>query len=415
MTLPPSPPRLSRAILRRALPSDVRDEVVGDLNEVFRRDIEHVGVTDARRRYRRKAASFAATFVAERLREAWTSLVSSRISLLDLRLGVRMLLRYPVLTLVGGLAMAFAIAIGTSVFTFVTAYLYPTIPLDQGDRIVTVRLMDADAGAAEHRVTLDFSRWREQLTSVQDLGAGRPVPQNLITSDGHGEPLEVMELSAAAFRIPRVAPLLGRALVDTDEHAGAPPVLVLGHELWQRRFASDPAVIGRIVSLGRTPVTVVGVMPEGFLFPVAQQAWSALQVPAASAPRTGPNVRVFGRLADHVTFAQAAAQATAISAQAARDFPATHERLHVEVLPLAEGLMETEPEERIVLLSANVLMAMLLVLVSGNVALLMFARAATRDNEIIVRSALGASRPASCHSFSPRPSSSVASRQSSAC
>ena len=392
MTAPLSPPRLSRAMLKRSLPADVRDDVIGDLNEVFRRDVTESGLAHAQRRYRRKALSFAATFLAERLRDRWTSLVSTRVSLLDLRLGARMLARYPGLTLVGGMAMAMGIAIGLVVFTFVAVHLFPTIPLDEGDRIVTVRLMDADAGTAEHRITLDFSRWREQLTTVKDLGAGRTVPQNLITSDGHAEPLEVMELSAAAFRIPRVAPHLGRGLVESDERPGAPAVLVLGHELWQQRFNSDPGVIDRVVTLGHTPATVVGVMPDGFLFPVAHQAWSALQVGPAPAPRTGPSVRVFGRLADGVTFAQAEAQASAISAQAAMDFPSTHERLHVEVLPLADGLMEIPPDMRMAMWSFNVFVAMLLVLVSGNVALLMFARAATRDSEIIVRSALGASR-----------------------
>jgi putative ABC transport system permease protein len=392
MTLPPSPPRLSRAILQRALPADVREDVIGDLNEVFQRDVAQTGLSHARRCYRRKAISFGATFLIERVRDRWTSLLGARISLLDLRLGARMLARYPGLTLVGGMAMAMGIAIGLVVFTFVAAHLFPTIPLDEGDRIVTVRLMDADAGVAEHRVTLDVSRWREQLTTVQGLGAGRPVPQNLITSDGHAEPLTVMELSAAAFRIPRVAPQLGRGLVEADERPGAPAVLVLGHELWQQRFNADPAVINRVVTLGHTPATVVGVMPEGFLFPMAEQAWGALQTGPAPAPRTGPSVRVFGRLADGVTFAQAEAQAAAISAQAATDFPSTHERLHLEVLPLAEGLMEIPPDMRVAMLSFNVFFAMLLVLVSGNVALLMFARAATRDSEIIVRSALGASR-----------------------
>ncbi len=388
-----SPPRLSRALLERALPADVRDDVLGDLTEVFRRDVAQVGLTPARRRYRRKALSFTATFLTERLRDRWSALVGTRISLLDLRLGARMLARYPGLTLVGGLAMAFGIAIGVSVFTFVAAYLYPTIPLDEGDRIVNVRLMDADAGAPEHRLALDFTRWRVQLTTVQDLGAGWAVPHNLITGDGLAEPLEVMELSAAAFRIPRVAPLLGRTLVDADEEPGAAGVLVLGHELWQRRFGADPHIVGRVVTLGHTPVTVVGVMPEGFLFPVADQAWSALQLnPSDTAARSGRPLRVFGRLAPGVTFEHARAQAATISAQTATDFPTTHARLHVEVLPLADGLMETEPAIRIVLLSANVFMAMLLVLVSGNVALLMFARAATRDSEIVVRSALGASR-----------------------
>lgn len=116
--------------------------------------------------------------------------------------------------------------------------------------------------------------WRDQLESVEEIGAHRTVESNLITEDGRSEPaFDMAEISASAFRIARVPPLLGRTLVDEDERPGAHPVLVIGYEPWQTRFEGDPDVVGREVRLGGVPHTVVGVMPEGFAFPVNHYYW----------------------------------------------------------------------------------------------------------------------------------------------
>ncbi|HEU4631263.1 MAG TPA: permease prefix domain 1-containing protein, partial [Gemmatimonadaceae bacterium] len=135
------------------------------------------------------------------------------VSWLDVKLGFRMLVRYPGLTIVGGLAMAFAIALGAGTFEFVTQFVFPTLPLPEGDRIVAVRNWDAAARAVEPHALHDFVVWRDELRSVRELGAFRTLERNLITGEGRGEPVEVAEISASAFRLTRVPPLLGRALV----------------------------------------------------------------------------------------------------------------------------------------------------------------------------------------------------------
>lgn len=393
MTHRPSPPALSRWLLQRALPSDVRADVAGDLTEVFQRDVSAVGLAGARRRYRAKARSFMGHFLRERLRDSLTGLRSVRLSALDFRLGVRMLIRYPGLTIVGGLALAFAIAVGVSAFMFVSTYLWPTLPLDEGDRIVAVRQMDAEAGQPDPRITYDFTRWRTQLTSVVELGAMRERRQNLVTGGVEGDPIRVTEVTTDAFRLARVAPLLGRGLQEEDDRVGAPAVFVIGYSLWQTRFSAAPNVVGTTVMLDGVPATVVGVMPAGFLYPVGAEAWTPLQVgTSAVAPRQGPAIHVIGRLAPGVTIDRAQSELTTIGVQIAEEQPATHRLLRPEVIPFAASVVRVGPMERLALLSINAFVVLLLVLVSGNVALLMFARTASREHEIAIRGALGASR-----------------------
>ncbi|HEV2736212.1 MAG TPA: ABC transporter permease [Longimicrobiaceae bacterium] len=315
------------------------------------------------------------------------------ISLIDFKLGLRMLVRYPGLTLVGGLAIAFAIWIGAGTFEFVTQVLHPTLPLDEGHRVVGIRNWDAAANRVERRALHDFAAWREELRTVEDLGAFRTVERNLITGEGRAEPVEMAEISASAFRLARVPPLLGRALVEEDERPGAAPVAVVGHDLWRTRFGGDPAVVGRTVRLGNSPATVVGVMPPGFAFPVSHGLWVPLRLSPLDHPRRqGPAIQVFGRLAPGATLAGARAELAALGQRTAADFPDTHRHIRPEVLPYARSILNLSGLDTLGIASTNLFLVMLLVLVCGNVALLMFARAATRENEIVVRNALGASR-----------------------
>ncbi len=315
------------------------------------------------------------------------------ISWLDIKLGFRMLVKYPGLTLVGGLAMAFAIAVGTASFEFLTQMLRPTLPLDDGDRVVGIRLWDAAAGRPEEQALHDFFTWREELESVEDLGAFRTLERNLITGEGRGEPVTLAEMTASGFRMARVPPLLGRALVEADEQSGTAPVVVLGYDVWQRRFGGDPAAVGQTVRLGSEEATVVGVMPEGFAFPVSHDLWVPFRLNALSYERgQGPAIRVVGRLAPGATRKEAQAELTTLGRRAAADFPETHEHLRPQVLPYANSILDVSGEVPLALFSVNLFLVMLLVLVCGNVALLMFARAATRESEIVVRNALGASR-----------------------
>jgi putative ABC transport system permease protein len=346
-------------------------ERLGDLEEVGR---ECTALLGAQRRSEARR---------ERLGVSW----------LDFKLGARMLVRYPGLTLVGGLAMAFAIWVGAGTFEAVTRIVRPTLPLDEGHRVVGIRLDDAERGRTEFRSSYELAAWRDALTSIDHLGAFRTLDRNLITGDGIGEPVEVAEMSASGFRVARVSPVLGRTLVESDEAPGASPVVVIGHDVWQSRFGGDPDVIGRAVRLGRSTATVVGVMPDGFAFPISQRLWTPLSREImVTEPRQGPSLRLFGRLAPGATLSGAQAELTALGERMAADHPETHAHIRPKVMPYATSILQLPMRFSLSLVSINLFLLMLLVLICGNVALLMFARATTREGEIVVRSALGASR-----------------------
>ena len=197
----------------------------------------------------------------------------------DLRLAVRMLVKYPGLTAVAAIGMAVAIAISTAFFAFFYANPYLTLPLDEGERIVALENWDVEVNNEERQVLHDYVLWRGEMSSMQEVGAFRNVGQ-LIVPGGMTEPVRLAEITASGFRIARVPPLLGRYLLDEDERPGADAVVVIGHDVWQSRFASDPAVIGRAVRLGNTAHTIVGVMPASFEFPISHSYWG----PSRAAP-----------------------------------------------------------------------------------------------------------------------------------
>ncbi|HEV3484915.1 MAG TPA: ABC transporter permease, partial [Vicinamibacterales bacterium] len=237
--------------------------------------------------------------------------------------------------------------------------------------------------------------WREQVRTVDNLGAAIPFVRNLATEDGRVEPVRGAEITPGAFRMLGTAPLLGRTLTEQDEQPAEPPVVVIGHTLWKTRFASDPGVLGRTVKLGTTTATIVGVMPEGFGFPVSQRIWTPLRVDgSALAPRTGPAVSVFGRLAPGASMGDARAELGVIGARMAAGNPTTHKHLRPRVTTYAKPLTEGGPWLMIrnILYAVNTIFLMLLAIVCTNVATLVFARTATRGWEITVRTALGASR-----------------------
>ena len=257
-----------------------------------------------------------------------------------------------------------------------------------------IRNWDVAANSAEPRALHDFNVWRSTLRSVTELGAWRDVTRNLIVTEGDARPVQVAEITPSAFRVADGTPLMGRVLMEADERPGAPSVAVIGYDVWRTRFGSDPAVLGRTVQLGTEHVTVVGVMREGFAFPIAHDVWTPLRiVNDAHAPRSGPAISVFGLLAPGATLDTAQAELTAVGQRLASEQPATHAQLQPHVAPYA--MLDAGPLEQDdigIVASIYFFAVMLLVLICSNVALLLFARAATRESELAVRTALGASR-----------------------
>lgn len=311
---------------------------------------------------------------------------------LDVRLGLRLLVKHIGLTVVGTVAMAFAIWSGIVAFEFYTQIMHPRLPLEGGARIVAIVMVDT-ASLGERAPTLhDFVAWRDALTSVQDLAAYRDRNWNVIVGAAVPEPVAVAEISAATFRIVRERPVLGRPLVEADEKPDAPCVVLIGHDVWQSRFESDPNVIGRELRLGNVPHTIVGVMPEGFRFPLAHGFWVPLRLNPVDYPRQqSPGVRVFGRLSPGATLEAAQPELTVLGATAATAWPDTHQHLEPRIVPYIDSIFRgVSADSASEVLWGNLLSVLLVFLVCGNVALLMFARAATRENEILVRTALGA-------------------------
>src|SRR5688572_3185919 len=264
-------------------------------------------------------------------------------SRVDFRLGARMLKKYPGLSIVGGIGLAAAIAIGSSAFAFFHAYIYSTLPIDEGERVVAVENWNLERNNEERRSLHDFAAWRAELRTVEELSAFRTIGRNLIVPGGTIEPVPIAEITASAFTLARVPPSLGRSLVAEDEQPGAPPVVVIGHDVWQSRFASDPAVVGRGIRLGGDVHTIVGVMPDGFKFPVNHSYWVALRINRAAFARgQGPAVFIFGRLARGAEVADAQAEVKAIGERAAAQFPDTHATLQPRVMPYAHPIMDIQ-------------------------------------------------------------------------
>ncbi len=311
------------------------------------------------------------------------------VSWLDWKLGARLLLKYPALTIIGGLSLAAAMTIGAVGIEVADELLYKRLPFDEGGRVVRLETQDTAASRVEPRVLHDFAIWRRSLKTVVELGAARVSERNVLTGEGRVESLRVAEITASAFPLTRVPPLHGRPLQPTDEMPAAEPVVVLGYDVWQRQFLNDPAIIGRVVTVGRTARTVVGVMPPRFGFPRNQQLWVPLPIQDA-APREGPAVQVFGRLAPGANWPDAAAELEVVSARSAADQPATHAQLRTRVRAFA-GRTPGDPL-RFEDLVVHAIVLLLLGAISANVATLIFARTAMREPEIVVRHALGASR-----------------------
>jgi predicted permease len=317
-----------------------------------------------------------------------------RFSWLDFKVGFRMLARYPGLTIVGTLAIAVAIALGTLYFEAVNKWQNPRLPVPEPDRMLSIRNWDVNQMRPDERSLHDFAIWREQVKTVDNLGAAITFARNLATADGRVEPVRGAEVTANTFGLLGAAPALGRTLSARDELPSEPPVVVISHSLWETRFDSDPAVLGRTVKLGTVTATIVGVMPKGFGFPVSERIWTPLRVnPAVIAPRTGPSVSIFGKLAPGASIEDARTELGVIGARMTATNE-THKHLRPRVTLYAEPLAEGGPAQivRTILYIVNGIFLMLLAVVSTNVATLVFARTATRGWEITVRTALGASR-----------------------
>ena len=314
-------------------------------------------------------------------------------TVLDLKLGVRLLFKNPGFTLVSGLGIMVGTAFMSGIFAFMYSNLYPRLPLPEGDRLVGLENWDVKANNEEMRSLHDFILWRGQMKSVVEISAFHEWEASLFVGPMAWPPVRVASMTASGFRLARVAPLLGRYITEADEREGAADVLVIGYDAWRDRFDQDRNVVGRTVRLGRQVHTIVGVMPEGYGFPLNYQYWVPFRVdPSKIARGEGPELFVFGRLAPGASKASAQAELSSIGQQMAVQFPLTNQRLRPMVWPYTAMLTDIQGMGTMALVQSQLMTGLVLFVVAMNVAILVYARTAMRRGEIAIRTALGASR-----------------------
>jgi putative ABC transport system permease protein len=390
------PARL-RSLIRGVRQSDtLADNMEAEFRlhiEMRTEDLVRSGMTpvEAARRARLEFGSTAS--FKDRGREArglrWFD--SLRFSVLDVKLGGRMLVKHPGLTVVGTIAVAFAIVVGTVAFEIGTQVAFPTIPLPNGDAIVVLRHWHVQANEPVWASRRDYARWKSDLTTVTDLGAMMFQGRNVAWDANAGESVTVADVTASMFEMTRVPALAGRTLLPTDERADAEPVIVIGYEFWQNKLGGVADAVGRVLRVSGTPTRIVGVMPRGYAFPLRHGLWRPLhleQLPEAMLRV----LLVAGQVRPGRTLDEANAELAAIGAGMATTFPETHRHLRSQVVSLPKAVWPIGSGASMVVGAVNVFLVILIALVCGNVALLLFARAASRQTEIVVRTALGASR-----------------------
>ena len=314
-----------------------------------------------------------------------------RIPWVDVKLALRMLVKYPALTLVAVISMSVAVAVVAVAFAITDNFLQPRLPFASGDRVVALQHWDMSAGASEPVPMADYMRWRDELASVEILGAFTSAEQEVSRDGESSMPARVAEVTSTAFDVAEATPLLGRPLVEADQEPQAEPVVLLGYQLWQDLFGGAPEVLGRTLRVGESLRTVVGVMPEGFRFPLNHSAWTPLRTALIDGATSGnpPVVIVFGRLADGIAIGQARAELSVVGQHAAEELAGSRGTLRPRVVPYAHQWVGAS---RVGYVGVRLGLVALLLVVGANVGALVLARNLTRGSEIAVRTALGARR-----------------------
>ena len=385
--------RVLRALARVIIRGPGAGVVLGDLDETWRRDLQR-GVPQWRSqmRYAHNAFLSAISLALGRIRRPIS--MGPTVSVLDLKVAFRMLVKYPGLTFVTVFALALGIPASLFPVQLLSVFTAADLPVDGGDRIVGLRYQGLERMDAQLASAFEYSLWRDRLSGVDAVGAVRTQRFNLVAGDGRVVPVRGAETTASALHLLGVPPSIGRLLVDADEVPGAPDVVLLGYRQWQSGFAADPEVVGRSLLVGGQPHTVVGVMPEGFEFPLRDRFWIPLKATRPRTPGVGPGLMVVARLSEGATEAQLAGQLMAIHTGLEGVFPEMLADIRPEVTTFFELVTgNSGSAEDIALIVVWQLFTLLLLAVAcGNIGTLVLARTSARSAELTIRSALGAGR-----------------------
>jgi predicted permease len=308
----------------------------------------------------------------------------------DFSYAVRQLARTPGFTAITVLTLALGIGLATVQFSFVYGAMIKGLPFEGAERIQAVETADAQGQQTVTGLRY-FLLLRAEQKSFEQFAAYRRSGIDVSGTGLLARRYNGAEASAEVFPQTGVLPLLGRTLQAADEQAGAPRVLVLSHPVWKNDFAADPSIVGRALRVNGEPATVVGVMPAGFHFPLAEQAWINFRLPVPEAAGWSDIVSIVARLRPGVTLAQARSEFDVLLGRIAQIAPKRGRITERAIVtPFAEH--EVGGPFATVLWTLLALVGLVLVLACVNVANLIHARLLRQRHELAVRAALGASR-----------------------
>jgi putative ABC transport system permease protein len=303
-----------------------------------------------------------------------------------LRFARRALLGQPGFTVAAIVAIAVGIGANTTVFSAIQAILLRPLPYPQADRLAAVWQVRPD-GEQNHVSARNFGSWRERGHSFSEMAA-LSYQYFAFTGQGEAEQLIAAQVTPELFGMLRARPWIGRVLEPAETGPGAPRVAILSHELWMRRFAGRPEVVGSAMTLSGAPFVIIGVMPAGFYFLTKEiNLWTPLMASETNRP-DAHGLRVFARLRDGAEWRQAQAEMTAIAKALEIERPERNRGWGARVVPLHEDTVGKLRPSLLMLWGAA---GLLLLIAVCNVSNLLLARASTRQPEIAIRCAMGAS------------------------
>ena len=308
----------------------------------------------------------------------------------DLRSGVRMLVKFPTLSIGAILTLGAGIGLSTTVFCVVNGALWKGLPFPDADRLVAIDLNNPSKRQQGMAIgVLDLGVMTERQSTFEKIGAYQFRAVNLSAEAGRPERYRAAALSVAAFEALGVQPLLGRGFQAGEDQRGHDAVILLGEQVWRERFGASPSVVGQTIRADGKQRTVIGVMPERFAFPIRESIWVPLVILNPLAPRgEDAKVQAIGLLKPGASVAQANAQISAIGDQLARDYPQTNGGIAAEAVPYTKTALGPEIYALLyTMLGAGI---GVLLIACVNVSNLLLARASLRRREVAVRMALGA-------------------------